>query len=298
MKNGFLIFVIVILVIYIGLRVKQKYTRNPITRPSVVEREYRKGVPLVKQKPIENLPEFIDIPVASQKISEDSIYADIINHAKTPVLDGGSRDTNGHESTHMINADIRNSNIDKGKINGFYVLKGRGVIVQEPNIRKKDIIPYIPTILRGSRFDLYLQGQTEWDDSPLYIMDEFTAYINGSSVSVEDAKAGREIEKSDAVRADLEFSIYSVALAMAVAEKDPTYWQNNKQFRNFLIFSLRRAQKVFEEGRGYFPWPEQDKLLENLRNDPSAKGMREFIKNNLDGVWLKCSCNPRPSVVE
>lgn len=231
-------------------------------------------------------PVFLRYPAINNRIKENSFYAEVINHCRNPVL-GHDRDTNAHESSHRIASEIRNSNRSSGKVNGFYVGNDQAVVIQEPNIRKSQVARYIPRNLRAGRFSLYLIGQIEWDREPLYIFDEWVAYVNGGAVSVEDAERGRKHAWTDAVMGSLEFSIYSVAVAMAVADRDPTYWENNEQFRKFLIWHLRRSKELFYNGRSHFPWDKQDRLLANLRNDPQAAAMREFIQKHLDNVWLE-----------
>ena len=50
---------------------------------------------------------FEDVPIYRTRIVEESKYADIINRARNPVLEY-DRDTDAHETTHMIQADLRN----------------------------------------------------------------------------------------------------------------------------------------------------------------------------------------------
>ena len=75
---------------------------------------------------------------------------------------------------------------------------------------------------------------------------------------------------------------------MAVQKYDPQYFQNNEQFRNFLIWNLKRAQAVYEVGSKMreFAWEKQDRLLADLLSNPDSAEMRAFIKEHLEGVWL------------
>ena len=232
------------------------------------------------EKPKEIVPEFITVNEVQKRIQGNSIYADIINHAQKPVLEH-ERKINAHETTHMINAQIRNAHYPGH--NGFYVTQGRGVVLKEPRISKSIVAGYVPATLRGPRFNLYLINQTEWNDTPTYILDEWVAYVNDARVGAEEKVADR----TDAMFGTLEFSVYATALAMAVKERDPDYWKSNEQFRNFLIWHLHEAKKTFFEGRSTFPWAEQDKFLQSLRDDPQAEQLRAFLKQNLDGVWLE-----------
>ena len=268
------------LIIYLH---KQTPTLPPIDKPKPEE---PKPLPPPEEKK-EIVPDFINVPLVSQRVSENSKYADIMNHSRNPEF-GHDRMTNAHETTHMINSDIRNS-AGSGN-NGFYVIDGKGVVVKEPNIRKRDMIKYLPPELRSYRYGTYVTGQNEWDDQPLYIFDEWTAYINGGAVSVEDQQNGNhQSDWTDAVSGCLDFSIYSIALAMAIKEKDPEYFESNKQFRNFLYWNLKRARDTYDVGSKMkeFTFADQDKLLNNLVSSPAAEGMRKFINENLEGLWLE-----------
>jgi len=60
------------------------------------------------------------------------------------------------------------------------------------------------------------------------------------------------------------------------------------QFRNFLIWELKFAEKTFLTGRTMtqFKWEKQDKLLLEFLESKAAESMRKFCKDELDGVWV------------
>lgn len=191
--------------------------------------------------------------------------------------------TAAHETTHGINSDLRNYHNDTGQtVNGFYVLGDCGVIVVEPNLRKSDVIPYLPQALRGYRYDTYITGQTAWDDTPTYIFDEWVAYTNHGDVGVELVEAGLwTYPWQDGVSGSLEFTIYSLALGMAVKALDPTYFSSNQQFREFLAWNARRAMTIFRKGKDMpaFTWDDQDAMYEALRTSGAAADMRQFCRD-------------------
>jgi hypothetical protein len=91
--------------------------------------------------------------------------------------------TAGHETTHGINSELRNNYNKTGKqANGFYVLDDQAAIIVDPKIRKSAVAAYVPTSLRGDRYSTYVTGQTEWDDTPTYLFDEWVAYTNQSAI--------------------------------------------------------------------------------------------------------------------
>lgn len=233
-------------------------------------------------------------PLNSDTSADEGILRDIVNHIpanqiatyKDPTLS-----TWGHETTHGINAYIRNTlNPEKVKSNGFYLLQGKYALVKEPAIRKSAIAPFVPKNLKGSRFDLYVAGQKEWDDRPLYVFDEWTAYINGGAVAVDLADkeqwGGGNI---DGVRGIIEFNVYAIATAMAVKAGDPSYFKDYKQFREFIAYNMRRGMVIYNKGSKmpYFEGFGQDEFMTALRTSAEAEALRTFAKEFFGTEWCK-----------
>lgn len=240
----------------------------------------------------ETVPEFVEVP-KFRDIGEDSVYADVLSHSQErPFGDQHGRATNVHETGHGIHSYLRNKyRRERGKrVNGFYCFKGRGAIVEEPNMRISHIRKFIPENLRSYRYKLYLVDQARsWGDTPLYIYDEWVAYVLGGTSNVDDVQNGRHRGGwTDGVSGCLGFSIYAVATCMAVKENDPDYWENNEQFRKFTIWMLRQAHETYKIGSKMeqFKWEKQDRLLNEFLTSSSAEPMRKFIQEHLEGVWL------------
>lgn len=261
--------------------------------------------------------QFLALPSFNQR--QDAkwgpVLTDIVNH-EAPG-DSNPYDalvTKGHETTHGINSYIRNkmgrestvfasaSELSdfplmlrsrraapgEARVNGFYVLEDRAVQVAEPNIRKKHMIPYVPASLRGPRYQLYVVGQTAWDDTPLYIWDEWTAYVNGALVGVDLVERGLwTYGWQDAAYGPLEFTVYALAIAMAVKEKDPAYFASNQQFREMLAFNSRRAMDVYHRGAGMaaFKYDKQEQYLASLRTGADAAALRDFTRQLFGADW-------------
>ena len=237
---------------------------------------------------------FIDYPATRTGSDRTwgAVLTDIHNHLPPRYGDmywDSDKITAGHETTHGINSDIRNYHNDTGRrANGFYALEGRGVIVEEPNIRKSAVAAYVPASLRGSRYELYIVGQTAWDDTPLYVFDEWIAYVNGGAVGVDRVDAGLWREGwRDGVAGQLEFNVYALALAMAVEARDPAYFRSNEQFREFLAWNLQRSFAIYRHGKTMedFRWDTQERYEEALRTSPDANAMREFAKRIFGEAW-------------
>lgn len=219
---------------------------------------------------------------------EESIYNEVMSYSVSPPFgDQHGRSTNVHETVHGINSYIRNQYY-KEKMNGFYAGAGYGVLVKNPNLRLRQIRNYVPQSLKGYRFKLYFEQQLgDWDDTPTYHIDEWSAYIAGAESSVDDARKDIKLkEKSDSVSGALEFSIYCTALAMATKDLDKEYWEKEPQLKQVINYFLIKAEKIFFEGQELFPSKTQELLLYNLRNSEDAKDLKDFLMIEFGGIFV------------
>gem|GEM_PF-3553691 len=200
-----------------------------------------------------------------------------------------------HETTHGINAHISNMNYDGGKRKtGLYVGDNRAVALENPNMRKSDVKGYIPDSLRGSRYNLYLNGQQSFENEPHYLLDEWAAYTNGLQTGLDLAKNGQG--RPDNIvglgtMGALEFTAYSFAEAQAIAEKDPNYWNSDKgkQFKEFMAWHGLRSMDLVRQGSGLERSKEQgqDRYLEELRTGASSQQLRDFISREFGSDYLR-----------
>lgn len=147
--------------------------------------------------------------------------------------------TSSHETTHGINSNIRQKHQGVVRINAFYCLNDRACIIREPNITISAIAPKIPQHLRGPSYQLYLINQTrDWNDDPLYLFDEWSAYTNGALTGEELRYGHREFELLQAHN----FNVYCVYLAKVVEERCPDY--NNVQLKSFLMWNIQRVCNI------------------------------------------------------
>lgn len=218
--------------------------------------------------------------------------ADIVNHL--PASYGNTyydadKVTYGHETSHGIHSHLRNNFNNLGRrANGFYVLRDRAALVPEPPIRKSAVGAHVPQSLRGSRFAMYITGQQAWDDTPLYVWDEWNAYVNGSEVAVDLHRRGLWDQGSrDAVEGTLEFVVYAVAVAMAVEAADAGWLRENPQMLEFLAWNTERAMRLFREGAALAPFQRasQDAYLERMRSSADAEAWRGFARRVFGAAW-------------
>tara|TARA_Y100000385_G_C12992463_1_gene593441 strand:- start:769 stop:1170 length:402 start_codon:yes stop_codon:yes gene_type:complete len=127
-----------------------------------------------------------------------------------------------------------------------------------------------------------------WNSVALYPVDEWSAYIGGAESSVDDHNQGVNIKTNfDNVSGSLEFSVYCIALSMAIKEIDSNYWQENHNFKNCMILFLNKAEKVFFEGKDIFRSNNQNDIIHNLQTHKDCDGMRKFIHQEFNGVFLR-----------
>lgn len=228
-----------------------------------------------------------DAPELANRSSKQDIYSEILNRTDR-VISGYDRGTNAHENIHMINSYY--SNKTRGRKRAFYIPgEAKVFYTDKPNLLKSDVGKFVPQSVRGNRYNLYIKGSPAWNDTPTYIMDEWVAYIGGGMVAVEDHYNGINKDNSDRVCGPLEFSVYSVALCMAIEEKDNKFWNENKPFRDFVGKMLLKSHMVFNRGKDVeaFRSSSQGRILNNLRTSEDCKQMRSFMKRWFNGVWLE-----------
>jgi len=233
-------------------------------------------------------PCFVEVPKVNS-LSDATVYEDVLSRQSRDFGDSSGRHVNVHETAHGIHSDLRMKYTRElgYRVNAFYCLKGRAVILKEPRLRMTHVARRVPKKLRSYRYELYFVKQLkDWDDTPTYPLEEWAAYILGSECAVEDNKMGIGRPRSDTVSGCLDFSIYAIVTAMAVKEEDPNYWESHPEFRRFIKYNLIRAEKAFAEGREVFRSDKQEKLLEVFNNDEDSEHVREFMKREF-GDYFK-----------
>ncbi len=236
--------------------------------------------------------EFGELPKFNSKTNSawGSVLTDIINHeAPCDFNQYDDKVTLAHETTHGINAYIRNHLNNTGKkANGFYVLEDRYVLLKEPSIRKSKVAEFVPKSLRGMRFSTYIIGQTAWDDTPLYVWDEWVAYSNGGHAALNQVDEGLWNDGwRDAFSGQIEFCVYAIATAMAVEKYDPSYFNDNNGFIDFLQWHLERSMYTFKRGYliPHFKLESQETYYYNMRKNPDGEELRNFVRKLFGNEW-------------
>lgn len=149
-----------------------------------------------------------------------------------------SKVTYCHEATHMLNSRIRRD-YGGGNFNAVYVGNGRAYVAPEPKVTLRQISEYVDESLRNSTYKLYfIQQQRDWNEQPLYILDEWTAYANGSLAAIElDDDPHGTYERA------LWFNHFADCLIQAVQDHDPGY-SHLEELTHFVTWHKRRVEEI------------------------------------------------------
>lgn len=274
---------LVYLVIVMTLNLLLVYTYKQKTKPvvhvnnPVVVPIQEPVAPPILPKPVRVEPTWIVLKPLRSVTNLGTVLNDIDSHLQAGhIYRDSDKITWGHETTHGINSRLRQLYQGQGRINGFYVLQDRGVIIQEPKTTIQAVARAIPPSLRGGVYSLYLiQQAPSWGDTPLYIFDEWTAYTNGSAVR----KDLNITERAETVQYMMEFDVYAMTLAMVMKQQDPNY--DDKQFKAYLMWNIERSMSLYANESG------ATNVLNGLRNNPDAAALRKFSKEYFGEMWCK-----------
>ena len=120
-----------------------------------------------------------------------------------------------HETTHGLHSRLRNKhNVDSA----LYMLNNDAFLFQDHPKTTLQKISEI-TAYKGGVYNLYLiDQQSYWNNEPLYVLDEWVSYINGSHTGIE-----LNLNRGESLEYALEFNFYAQALLEAVEQDDPNY---------------------------------------------------------------------------
>lgn len=210
-----------------------------------------------------------------------------------------------HESSHGLNASIRNSNVQilskvpipiysssmmilVDNINAFYVLQDRAMILHEPPTTMTKLAERIPNSLRGMSYNLYLVQQRKyWNDTPLYVFDEWSAYANGLSTALD--RDGGDGEYSDVLQA-LEFTAYSfclLELAQSLNGYDVALLQEFVKWQAERVCGLCLKSKKTRLRNS-----KQNSYWDKLCNSDDTSHLRETLDKTYGPNWLLSLTNP------
>lgn len=134
-----------------------------------------------------------------------------------------------HETTHGLNSRIRNSRGGTGQVNAAYLYGGHALVLPEPPLTLTEVARAVPRRWRGRIYGLYMVEQAgDWNNEPLYVLDELSAYINGA---VSCIQAGRNDHLSSDLVHAAEMQRYAIVLWRLATAKG---YRHHKELENFL----------------------------------------------------------------
>lgn len=176
-----------------------------------------------------------------------------------------------HEATHYLNNKLRNSTPEKD--NSFYLLAGRWVAIKEPDTTIKQVAAKVPQNLRDAdTYNLYLvRSVGDWNNQPLYLCDEFSAYINGAAcgIDLQERKLWKSGKRGAAIANMLEFTLYCTVLVVSLPKPEPI-------LVDFHRFQISRALDIYRRSLDCpdFADPRATEYLNKITNSP----YRQWIK--------------------
>jgi thiol-disulfide isomerase/thioredoxin len=204
--------------------------------------------PATKQETEPSAPDFVNCPPVRQVVN-GTILADIDAHlpAGHQYVDRDAI-TWGHETTHGIASRLRQE-AQRPRFNAFYVTGNKAIYLSEPRVRLADVAARVPKEMRGDAFALYLTGRqlNDWNDCPLYILDEWTAYCNGACVGIERGGHPGYVFSCDIAHC-LEFAGYANVLLATIDELDPNH-PDKQRLANFIAWQTARSLKIAADAK-------------------------------------------------
>lgn len=237
-----------------------------------------KNSPIIKDEPLPE-PKWIQ---AKEYSKPDLRLGNVLSDIRSHINDGGYYNdsdliTAAHETTHGINSNIRNQLYDGRAINAFYCLNGKACVLFEPKTRIESVAKLVPPSLRGSVYKLYLvdQAASGWGDRPLYLLDEWVCYTNGSAAR-KDLKI---VPRAETVKYMFEFNVYVLTLLMVLDEKEPNYDANDLSV--FVRWNIERSMQIYNNEK------EAKEYLELFQTVSDAESLRVFVKKKYGPVWCE-----------
>jgi len=200
------------------------------------------------------------IKIEPLRSATKGFLGDIISHCPTPgVYADSDIITTGHETLHCVNARIRNTH--QG-YNGYYFLENYAFILKSPPLTLSEIATNVPQDWRGPIYSLYLvEQQSHWNDTPLYIVDEFSAYLAGTTVGLE---VGNQDRTQQSFKSAIE--MYAYCRVMEKLAKQTNY-ADQIQLDELMSFSYERlvALAYLLDAKGWYT-DEHNTMLLRVEN--------------------------------
>lgn len=178
----------------------------------------------------------------SAPVAGPPILVDVLSRVPRPNYwrdpsDPGCVVTWSHEATHGLSTVAA---AGRGRF-AVYVGDGRAwVFEKQPAVTIGQVAASVPAGDRGPIFDLYLvQQRRDWDREPLYLLDEWNAYVHGS---LARRQAGVK-DRQETERHALEMERYCRRMLDVVKANDPT-WPELGRLSAMIEWQSARFSKI------------------------------------------------------
>ena len=181
-------------------------------------------------------------------------------------LDGDGPVTSAHENTHGVNSKLRRTFGG----NNYFISKER-MFVRFPNTPRNITLRHVAQQCehKGGIYNLYLiQAQRWWNDTPLYVFDEWSAYMNGSYQQLFGAN---DRNNDHSIACMLEMAYYSYVATIIM----PTTWESKLVLQDFWMWMALRSLYLSDVCR------QREMFSDNHRR------WREILMKRLDNATVR-----------
>lgn len=225
------------------------------------------------------------------------VLADIDSHLPaTGLLSSASfRDPDlghwAHEGTHGVNSLVRNAR--GADVNAVYCLGSRAAIIKEPKpVTLQDVAAYVPNVLRTGRYAFSVangRAAIDWQKQPLYVLDEWCSYQNGSLQRLEMVRRRQPIgDGSSTLRFTAEFAMFSLAVAMAIhaAEQKGRLKYDHTQLRRTMAWLWNRMMQLFADAARYgSAFTDPIAYYRIFTSSKECKDWRQWCRGYFSDAW-------------
>lgn len=144
-----------------------------------------------------------------------------------------------HEMNHGVSNRLHASTVK----HGIYVGNGKGIVLRHPEITIEQVANTVPKNQRGAIYKLYMVEQRkDWNKSPIYLLDEWNAYITGT-IARRQLGWEKRSETEDFAR---EMERYCRTMLAVVKKRDPDY-PDLQHLSNFIDWQSDRFASLTKE---------------------------------------------------
>lgn len=180
-----------------------------------------------------------------------------------------------HETTHGLNSRLRQGHSNS---NALFVCPDNCCVVPEPRgLTLTSLASAVPASWRGMSYSLYLQQQARyWNDQPTYVLDEWTAYANGT-LATNEMKT--EAPYTDPLQM-VEFMGYSLVLASKAVD--------NTQLTGFVGYFCRYTIRTLNHVAETYDLSRASSHLNGpIRSSQDGEGIRSWAREFYGATWAQ-----------